>query len=107
MVSNAKEDLPLPLKPVNTVILLRGMVTLTSLRLCSLAPLTTIPSSSSNAIRPLLYGALFSGARRIQVELLEIKVFAAGLKKVLLQWRVFFEFEMQGRLCLLIWEEFF
>ena len=38
------DDLPDPDTPVTTINLLRGMVTVTSLRLCVLAPLMKIPS---------------------------------------------------------------
>src|SRR3989344_3558222 len=44
MVSNAKDDFPLPESPVNTTILLRGISTVIFLRLCVRAPLTTILS---------------------------------------------------------------
>src|SRR3989338_6005819 len=42
IVSNASDDLPLPERPVNTTILLRGIYTLTFLRLWVRAPLMTI-----------------------------------------------------------------
>src|SRR5688572_14927488 len=42
MVSKASDDLPLPLMPVNTTSLLRGIVRLIFLRLCSRAPYTSI-----------------------------------------------------------------
>ena len=42
MVSNAREDLPEPERPVITTSLSLGMVTSTFLRLCSLAPFITI-----------------------------------------------------------------
>src|SRR3954447_25706373 len=42
MVSNASEDLPDPESPVMTTSASRGSVTVTSLRLCSRAPETTI-----------------------------------------------------------------
>src|SRR3712207_5349419 len=42
MVSKAKEDLPLPERPVTTTITSRGRETVTSFRLCSRAPRTTI-----------------------------------------------------------------
>ena len=38
IVSNAKEDLPLPLKPVNTTNLFLGIFRSTFFKLCSLAP---------------------------------------------------------------------
>ena len=47
MVSNAREDLPEPLRPVMTVILSLGITTSTFFRLCCLAPLTTILLSLS------------------------------------------------------------
>ena len=42
MVSNAKEDLPEPLRPVMTVRRLRGMETLIFFRLCTRAPITSM-----------------------------------------------------------------
>src|ERR671927_266346 len=42
MVSKAREDLPLPERPVTTTITSRGRETVTSFRLCSRAPRTTI-----------------------------------------------------------------
>ena len=45
IVSNAKDDFPLPESPVNAMILLRGISTVTFLRLCVLAPLTISISS--------------------------------------------------------------
>src|SRR6478752_3941231 len=42
MVSKASEDLPEPDRPVMTTRLSRGSSTVTSLRLCSRAPVTTI-----------------------------------------------------------------
>src|ERR671910_3369084 len=42
MVSNASEDLPEPDRPVMTTSASRGIATVTSLRLCSRAPETTI-----------------------------------------------------------------
>src|SRR5690554_5662552 len=44
MVSNAREDLPLPLIPVITTSWLRGNVTSIFFRLCSRAPMTSICS---------------------------------------------------------------
>src|SRR5689334_5727105 len=44
MVSNARLDLPEPLRPVITTNLPRGIVTSMFFRLCSRAPLTTISS---------------------------------------------------------------
>src|SRR4028119_536129 len=51
MVSNASELLPLPLKPVMTVSLSRGIVTSMFLRLCSRAPRTTRASSDTGRDR--------------------------------------------------------
>src|SRR6476659_2926214 len=45
MVSNANEDLPLPLMPVITTNLFLGMEISMFLRLCSFAPYTSINSS--------------------------------------------------------------
>src|SRR5690348_14318070 len=45
MVSNAREDFPLPLIPVMTTSLSRGMRRSMDLRLCSLAPMTSIQPS--------------------------------------------------------------
>ena len=42
IVSNANEDLPDPDRPVITISLSRGRSMLTSFRLCSLAPLTSM-----------------------------------------------------------------
>ena len=47
IVSNANEDLPLPLSPVITVRLLRGISTSISFKLCTRAPYTLINSLSS------------------------------------------------------------
>src|ERR671920_1909046 len=63
MVSNARDDFPLPESPVTTTITSRGKETVMSFRLCSRAPRTTIwlsaifahPSSQghfSASIRP-------------------------------------------------------
>jgi len=41
-ISNARVDFPLPLKPVITVSLLRGISTSISFKLCTLAPVTII-----------------------------------------------------------------
>src|SRR5215216_1504293 len=46
MVSKAREDLPLPERPVTTTITSRGRETFTSFRLCSRAPRTTIRFST-------------------------------------------------------------
>src|SRR5918994_6503965 len=69
MVSNARDDLPLPESPVTTTITSRGMETVMSLRLCSRAPRTTIWSSaisshpsSSGRLRQV-YGPLLGGQR--------------------------------------------
>src|ERR1700710_2637314 len=45
MVSKAKEDLPLPLTPVNTTNLFLGMAMSMFFRLCSRAPKTSMKSS--------------------------------------------------------------
>jgi hypothetical protein len=45
MVSNAREDLPLPLTPVNTTSLFLGIEISMFFRLCSRAPVTSINSS--------------------------------------------------------------
>src|SRR3989344_9697457 len=52
MVSNAKDDFPLPESPVNTTILLRGISTVTSLRLWVRAPFTII--FSAPGLKPVL-----------------------------------------------------
>ena len=48
MVSNAREDFPLPLMPVITTSFSRGIRISIDLRLCSLAPMTSIQPLSSN-----------------------------------------------------------
>src|SRR5438105_9726487 len=53
MVSNARLDFPLPLRPVMTIILSRGSVRSIPLRLCSRAPVMTI--DSCGMARPLAY----------------------------------------------------
>ncbi len=45
IVSNANDDLPEPERPVNTIIVFRGIETVMSLRLCVRAPLTIRRSS--------------------------------------------------------------
>src|SRR3954469_1451085 len=50
MVSNASEDLPLPLIPVITTSLFFGIEMSMFLRLCSLAPNTSINSSVSGRV---------------------------------------------------------
>src|ERR1700757_3110646 len=52
MVSNAREDLPDPDRPVITVSLSRGMTTSTFLRLCSRAPRTWILPAFDWAMNP-------------------------------------------------------
>lgn len=46
MVSKAREDLPLPERPVTTTITSRGRETFTFFKLCSRAPRTTIRFSA-------------------------------------------------------------
>ena len=46
IVSKAREDFPEPLRPVTTISLLRGILTLIFLRLCSFAPIILINCSS-------------------------------------------------------------
>src|SRR3989344_3337042 len=56
IVSNASDDFPEPESPVNTTILLRGIETVMSFRLCVRAPLTMIFSSvDSLDIHLILY----------------------------------------------------
>src|SRR5690606_5098333 len=50
MVSNAREDLPLPLSPVITTNSLRGKLTSIFLRLCTRAPNTSISRCSPKSI---------------------------------------------------------
>lgn len=54
MVSKASDDLPLPLSPVITVSLLRGMLTLRFFRLCTRAPSTSMLSASPIGISLLM-----------------------------------------------------
>src|SRR3989344_2090135 len=52
MVSNASDDFPLPERPVNTTILLRGISTEIFFRLCVRAPFTMILSCDIQQTRP-------------------------------------------------------
>src|SRR5918997_1171527 len=56
MVSKASEDLPEPDNPVITTSESRGSSTVTSLRLCSRAPLTTIDWCGEDITRPVYVG---------------------------------------------------
>src|ERR671921_3041526 len=70
MVSKAREDLPLPERPVTTTITSRGRETLTFFRLCSRAPRTTIRFSAifghpfSKVAFTKVYGPLWGGQVR-------------------------------------------
>src|SRR5918993_4937085 len=70
MVSKAREDLPLPERPVTTTITSRGREMLTFFRLCSRAPRTTIRFSAifghpfSKVASTKVYGPLWGGQVR-------------------------------------------
>src|ERR671916_2929713 len=70
MVSKAREDLPLPERPVTTTITSRGRETFTFFKLCSRAPRTTIRFSAisdhpfSKVASTKVYGPLWGGQVR-------------------------------------------
>ena len=69
IVSNANDDLPLPLSPVITVRLLRGISASIFLRLCTRAPYTLIYSvSSCMLIYPIVLTAKITVSPRISAE---------------------------------------
>src|ERR1700737_1225842 len=84
MVSKASDDFPHPESPVKTTSLSRGMVRLTSFRLCSRAPRMTIsvccptaffnlptdPGPHATALRPVPLARLGGGRRRQGVSIL-------------------------------------